>query len=53
MIVVLPEPFGPRRPMISPARTEKLTPATARVRAEVLDQTLDLDHSAACSRPIW
>ncbi len=31
MIVVLPDPFGPSRPMISPFATEKLTPATARV----------------------
>src|SRR5439155_16926063 len=29
MVVVLPAPFGPRRPKTSPARTPKLTPARA------------------------
>src|SRR5438093_5708708 len=29
MVVDLPEPFGPRYPVISPARAEKLTSSTA------------------------
>lgn len=29
MMVVLPAPLGPRRPMISPASMEKLTPLRA------------------------
>ena len=28
-VVVLPAPFGPRRPVISPSRAVKLTPSTA------------------------
>jgi hypothetical protein len=28
-VVVLPAPFGPRKPWISPGRTSKLTPSTA------------------------
>ena len=30
MVVVLPAPFGPSRPTISPGATWKLTPSTAR-----------------------
>ena len=33
MVVVLPAPFGPRKPKISPRRTWKLTPSTATVLA--------------------
>src|SRR6266850_3563844 len=29
MVVVLPAPFGPRKPWISPGSTERLTPSTA------------------------
>src|SRR5215468_2198504 len=29
MVVVLPAPFGPRKPWISPGATERLTPSTA------------------------
>src|SRR6185436_12206062 len=29
MVVVLPAPFGPRKPWISPGPTERLTPSTA------------------------
>src|SRR5688500_9836917 len=45
IVVVLPAPFGPSRPKISPARMSKLTPSTAtchsvgaRSRAVSLDQ---------------
>src|SRR5512135_3683940 len=30
-VVVLPAPFGPSRPVISPSRASKLTPSTARI----------------------
>ena len=30
MVVVLPAPFGPRKPWISPGATSRLTPSTAR-----------------------
>ena len=29
MVVVLPAPFGPRKPTISPGATSRLTPSTA------------------------
>jgi hypothetical protein len=32
MVVVLPAPFGPRNPWISPDPTSMLTPSTARKR---------------------
>ena len=31
MVVVLPAPFGPSRPKISPGETAKLAPSSARV----------------------
>ena len=45
IVVVLPAPFGPRNPWISPGATSRLTPSTAREGAEGLDEVLDEDHS--------
>src|SRR5262245_42713782 len=36
MVVVLPAPFGPRKPKISPGRTAKVTPSTAVKRPKPL-----------------
>src|SRR5260221_11189807 len=36
MVVVLPAPFGPRNPWISPGSTERLTPFTAVEEPDVL-----------------
>src|SRR6202521_1429697 len=36
MVVVLPEPFGPRNPWTSPASTDKSRPSRARVDPNVL-----------------
>jgi hypothetical protein len=36
MVVDLPEPFGPRYPVISPARAEKLTSSTATMPLNLL-----------------
>ena len=44
--VVLPAPFGPIRPRISPARTSKLTSLTAASAAEPLGGTVDPQHGS-------
>ena len=43
--VVLPAPFGPRKPKISPAPTWSDRSATASVGAELLAQRVGLDHA--------
>ena len=45
MVVVLPAPFGPRNPRISPRSTLKLTSLTAVNGAVLLGEVLHLDHS--------
>ena len=53
MIVVLPEPFGPSSPMISPARTENDDAVHGARRPEVLDEVRDLDHCGRVPGAIW
>ena len=48
-VVVLPAPFGPRMPKISPSSTEKDTSSTARVLAVVLGECGDFDDVHASS----
>ena len=51
--VVLPAPFGPSRPVISPSGAANETPSTARPRCRgrsALTSALDGDHGAAPSR---
>ena len=42
-VVVLPAPLGPSTPITEPSGTAKLTPSTATVSLEVLDQVDRLD----------
>ena len=47
-VVVLPDPFGPSSPNVSPAATEKLNAVQRRLATGVLlHQVLHLDHRAA------
>ena len=47
MVVVLPAPFGPRKPVTRPGRTVKLSPSTAVTGPNRLRSWLDLDHGCA------
>ena len=44
IVVVLPAPFGPRKPYTVPVGTRRSTPSTARVVAEALDEAGRLDR---------
>ena len=46
MVVVLPEPLGPRKPTISPRRTGIDDVVDDGAVAEALDQVLDVDGGA-------
>ena len=46
MVVDLPAPFGPRKPVTRPGRTRKLTPVHRHLVAVPLGQPAGLDHGA-------
>src|SRR5437667_8012510 len=48
MVVVLPEPFGPRNPWTSPASTDKSRPSRARVDPNVFTRP---EMEIACGTP--
>ncbi len=50
MVVVLPAPFGPRKPRISPFSTRKRDPVDGRGPAVPLGEALDLDHAVSSPR---
>ena len=50
MVVVLPEPFGPRNPITSPASTRRLRLVDRELVAEPLGEAFRLDHGAAARR---
>src|SRR5512136_964731 len=47
MVVDLPAPFGPRKPKISPVRTEKLMPSTAVKRPKRLTRSVTTTASVS------
>ena len=47
MVVVLPAPFGPRKPTTCPLGTEKVRSSSARQRPEATVQALELEQAAA------
>ena len=49
-MVVLPAPFGPRKPRISPFSTRKRDPVHGRRAAVPLREALDLDHAVSSPR---
>ena len=51
MVVDLPDPFGPRYPVISPARARKLTLSTARIAGNRFETLLSSSMQAS-SRPL-
>jgi hypothetical protein len=52
MVVVLPAPFGPRKPVTRPGRTVKAQIVDRGDRAEALAEPVHLDHAGAwVSRP--
>ena len=46
IVVLLPDPLGPRNPVTLPGTTSKLRSSTATILAEPLGQTSHFDHEA-------